>query len=401
MGSVRLYRSLANLVGINPIEFVVKAGAVPRATSGVFGVISSVAQVINVDWGDGTNTNFNVMVNTYLGFGRKVYSAPFGVGVDKIIRITCQNYEAITTWQFDQMCAVGAAPSNLEQCSNLNQLIFGGVLSADFTGFQMTTFPQAIINIVSMTVVGFSSIFAVGSEFSGKIPISIFNKPIVDLTFREQLSIDWAVNNIDKLYLLNSTLRTLSIGNTVNRAAFNSLPTDPVWGLQNLTQLTSISFQAAASFGAIPAALNGMVALQSLNLQQCDINDWGNLNNLINLTFISLSNNTNLPTSLPSYLSLLTKLKTLTLAFTWQSQSRVDTFVDNFYNFIVANAPMVGNASSSFRSMTVTITGSFSPTGTYQQPSGYVAGSSNGSPASQKEKIWVLVNQYSHIVNYS
>ena len=85
-----------------------------------------------------------------------------------------------------------------------------------------------------------------------------------------------------------------------------------------------------------------------------------------------------------------------------RTQLRVDTWVDNWYTFITTNAAMTGANTLPFRGMNHNITsttigdGTASPAGTYQQPTGYIQGVNNGTPASPKEKIWVMVNQYGH-----
>src|SRR5690606_23306113 len=98
-------------------------------------------------------------------------------------------------------------------------------------------------------------------------------------------------------------------------------------------------------------------------------------------------------------------LKIIQIVHSFATQADFDLFIDNIYTFVIANAPIVGIDTDQGRHMLIvnydtayhTNPGNYLPTGTYQQPAGYVQGSSNGTPASQFEKVWVLVNQYDHV----
>lgn len=130
---------------------------------------------------------------------------------------------------------------------------------------------------------------------------------------------------------------------------------------------------------------------------------YGDLSANTELETINISRLTDFTTLIPAWFNVLTKLKNISIYASFQNSGGIDSYVNNFYDFIVANASMsVG--STPFRNMTIDAYGtnisdqnnSTRPSGTYQQPSGYIQGSSNGTPASPMEKIWVLTNQYGH-----
>lgn len=181
----------------------------------------------------------------------------------------------------------------------------------------------------------------------------------------------------------------------------------------NFSSLTGLTFLSCGTsgddgFAEPPAQINSMTSLKTLffGYQSTVLNNWGDLSNLINLEGITLQHCTLIPTDVPAWFTNTTKLKVLALASCFNTQDRIDDFVISLYDFVVANAPISGTSADQFRSMivilyrsTVTPVQSVVPSGSYQQPSGYVQGVSNGTPASPYEKVWVLVNQYDHTWN--
>jgi|GEM_PF-4038107 len=161
----------------------------------------------------------------------------------------------------------------------------------------------------------------------------------------------------------------------------------------------------------VPSFVSKLTALEnlrmgipsSMNTVVDRLRFYGDFSACTALKLISISQLYGFETTVPLWFSSLVNLKTFSCWGTFLTQARINEFVDNFYAFIVANASMAAG-NTKFRQMTVDTYGvsstiqamSFRPSGTYQQPAGYVAGSSNGTPASQMEKIWILTNQYSH-----
>src|SRR5690606_7606115 len=115
-----------------------------------------------------------------------------------------------------------------------------------------------------------------------------------------------------------------------------------------------------------------------------------------------IHSNPNLPAEVPVWFAALVNLKELVIYSTFRTQQRCDAFVNSFYDFVAANAPISGSANDPFRSMVIDFNNTlnpginFRPSGIYQQPTGYVQGISNGTPASPLEKVWVMDNQYDH-----
>lgn len=161
--------------------------------------------------------------------------------------------------------------------------------------------------------------------------------------------------------------------------------------------------------GALPTVLSTLTALKTAIIgsigdgnKRTTITSWGTagVNNTVNS--LQIDGQSLFPTTIPSWFTNLTNLTKLTLD-NWDNQTDTDTHVDNFYTHVDANCSKT-NATGYLigldYNLRTNVARGFNlrPTGTYQQPTGYSAGTSNGTPASQMEKIWVLVHQYNMIV---
>jgi hypothetical protein len=258
-----------------------------------------------------------------------------------------------------------------------------------------------------ITTVYINNCFNSNSIFYGTIPSFFFSMPIQQLSVGDQgmASKTFAQSNLAGIYQLASTLTYLTIqgvGLTDNNYGDGALPAN----FNTLTKLTSLSIVGTVHT-IIPAVINTIVSLTTLTFAfNGAATDYGDISGLVNLTNLTVEANPNFTTSIPSYFSSFTKLKTLDFRSCYRTQIRIDTAISNIYAFIVANAAKTGTSANPFRSMTMMIgifatgDGTAVPSGTYQQPAGYVQGSSNGSPATSLEMVWVMVNQYSHTWTY-
>lgn len=299
--------------------------------------------------------------------------------------------------------------------------IFGFGRYPNLTSFQVTQIGNsgrqagAILNVdwsdtsalSSLRSLYINSFFAQSSINYGKIPLFFFSMPIKELSIGDQgmAAITFSESNLDKIYQLAPTLTYLTLQNislTDNNFGNGALP-------GNFSQLTKLAILRilSVSFTRVPDVVNTITSLTALTFAfSSTATDYGDLSALTSLTYLSVEANANFTTSIPSYFSGLTKLKIFDLRSCFRTQARIDAAISNLYTFIVANAAITGAATLAFRGMTVMIgifavgDGTAIPSGTYQQPAGYVAGSSNGSPASSLEKVWVLVNQYLHTWTY-
>lgn len=164
------------------------------------------------------------------------------------------------------------------------------------------------------------------------------------------LELPYGVNDL-------SNLQLFYIGSTADTASNPSLP---VW--DNLKKLRT-------------------VYLGFLNLNFSEIpNSWKYLYSLVNFVLFREMVDTN---------------------------QRFDEFIEHFYTLCTNEGSIVqddnafgGEYPHRFRNISWGYS-SLTPTGTYQAPTGFVQGVSNGNPANEAEKIYVLVNNYGHTVTFN
>ena len=122
----------------------------------------------------------------------------------------------------------------------------------------------------------------------------------------------------------------------------------------------------------------------------------------------------NMPSTAPPYLLQMPKLKMLDMRSVFfndilPAPNSIDAFISDLYAVITGPGGAAFGSSSAlpFHGISLrleqALTGHVlqSPGGTFQPPSGYAQGTSNGSPASSREKLWVLKNQYQWICTYA
>ena len=109
---------------------------------------------------------------------------------------------------------------------------------------------------------------------------------------------------------------------------------------------------------------------------------------------------------IPEYIREMRGMTVISGSLALRSLARTDLFVNNFYEYIIGwnGITMSGNASdgkrNQFYGLRVDIYSSsyksshYRPSGTFQAPSGFVKGVSNGDPQTPMEKIYVLTNNY-------
>lgn len=87
------------------------------------------------------------------------------------------------------------------------------------------------------------------------------------------------------------------------------------------------------------------------------------------------------------------------------ARDNFDEYVDNMYALVVQNGSITNNSGqfieypNRFRNISWGH-GTLSFTGAKVAPAGYVQGVSNGTPANQGEKVYVLQNQYGHTITH-
>lgn len=110
--------------------------------------------------------------------------------------------------------------------------------------------------------------------------------------------------------------------------------------------------------------------------------------------------------ALPDYFNRMYSLQQIFNHFSAVTQSRVDSIVDVVYDETIKH--LMSSQENGHRNLWYYLTSTLygystgspkRPTGTYQAPSGFEQGVSNGTPASQMEKVYVLTHNYSQTWN--
>lgn len=207
------------------------------------------------------------------------------------------------------------------------------------------------------------------------------------------------INNMDKL------VNTKGLTNLAFSATFS--PTSFPNNFKDISTLRLLGL-ASSKIQAIPQQLTDAKQITILNCGYADgnvsgnanFNSWGTGIGGMNLTSMRFTNVVNMPATLPIGIETCPTLKTYNTDSSYKTQLKIDAVITDAYNRVNTYASKtVGNTLL----RQVTWTNSISatafgynnrPTGIYQQPTGYVQGSNNGTPASPMEMVWVLVNQY-------
>lgn len=267
-------------------------------------------------------------------------------------------------------------------------------------GQTLINLPDDLLLLESLTSISFTSAFSPSSRFFGSIPNFLFGKPLVTLAYNTASLGGKSFNEsgIDKIVQLKNTLTTLELSQnalTDNNGGDGPLPAN----FNELSKLQSLTLNQN-SYTQIPAPVNGITSLISLSMVQMSsfVSYGADMSGLVNLRNFYAFNSQNLTTSIPSWFSSWSAIRTLTFDSVFRTAVRLDAHITNLYNFVVATGAITGASTLPWRGIIASYTlrngTQAAPTGTYQMPAGYSAGISNGTPASSKERIWVLVNQY-------
>lgn len=346
----------------------------------------------NVDYGDGTIKNFN-STNTTTSTGlNHTYGEGFGVGVVKTVRINIPDRFNVRHLGIASFTGSNSPiPVEINRLANLNIL--------RIQGHQFTSIPASILDLQHLTEINVLNAFGGNTDLYDNFPDVLLFKEDGTPRALEMLGHtiighgDGSHVGYDRLKELAGTLTHLNITNDAGNVT--DFPED----FAELSNLEILVFDLDPANARIPDIVDEVTSLKKIRLNRfSQVQDLSNLSNLVNLDEITLTQVSGgaLSTSLPTDLVPFTKLKTLGV-FQCYTGSRADTFVNNFYDMVVANAPISGSSSDPFRNMAIDFRSNGTLSGTFQEPSGYSDGVSNGSPASPQEKRWVLVNQYKHV----
>jgi len=312
-----------------------------------------------------------------------------------------------------QTLSLGSALALVSQVLRINFSELIGLINLTLVSTLLQGLDDTFLYSRSISYVSFNSAFGTDTKYDGRIPEEmLINKSYTDFTWRAPLGgKSFNLNNMDKIPLVAGTLTSLdlavcSIADT--NGSDGSLPAN--WN--QLTKLTS--FNLPQNLWTVPPpVINQIPSITFLSIGSTSLTSWGDLSNLVNLTSWTMYQGVNLPTALPAYFLNFKVIKSVNFSnfskystggYPSSNPAKLDALIASIYDFYNVNVAKSGATSLPFRAVTWQFGTSGSsdvPTGVYQQPAGYNAGISNGNPASSKEILWLLVNQYACNVVYA
>jgi hypothetical protein len=240
----------------------------------------------------------------------------------------------------------------------------------------------------------------IGSVMFNKIPDSIFNTKVNSMLLSGIFDFqDNITSNLFKLNQLSSTLTSLRL---------SSLPSVLPEELFDCKKITSL--QISGSFNVIDDRINQLKDLSTLyyTSDKTDVFELANFNSLNKLGTIVISVNTaDFSTMSENWSGLKSLFRFFVFRRLVRTTQKFNEFTENFYTLCTENGfldPSSTEAQNTgfpeqFRDISWGDTNDwFTVTNTIQAPSGFSLGISNGTPANNAEKIYVLIENYGHTV---
>ncbi|GEM_PF-5224177 len=259
-----------------------------------------------------------------------------------------------------------------------------------------------------------------------------FNNDIFDFpaVYYDGLSLNIVFNTSTKeipVWLSKSRIKFLRLGNAFNLTSTSIENINTISKIKDLTEL-SIS----ASINELPNTLKNISTLRTLafgggnyikeirlEIRDCkqikrlffgylhasnmegfaitgqqeygNFNSWGvGIGGMLNLEVLKIEYCESTPTSLPEGIDSCPNLTDIILCGNYTTVARIDEFINTAYQQIVTNNILktVNLNIAKFWGVNA------EPSGVYQAPNGFIKGVNNGTPATPKEKIYVIVNNY-------
>lgn len=350
-------------------------------------IVTEIINVIYIDFGDGSEfyeREFTGSLSVRSSEPLHTYS----VNGDHSVKIWFKYPSKIKQITASYWNVVGEFPVDI-QLYNMNRLSFNQCRWDSFPMLRgaviyYLSFSNSFINnqegIPEGLLTSAITTLFLGQEFkfdrNNNINRLIDIRGITSVTFTGYNNISFLPSNLKDV----TTLRNLALGN-------NGLTIDE--NIRQCTQLESLSF------GYYPGQFFGS------SIGDGDVTSYGvGIAGMTSLKFLGFGMTPNIPATAPLGIENAQNLKTLYFRSSFRTLSRLESFISDIFGKVINNASLlVGNTLLRQVRLEVcwvnSVTGIVPrPTGTYQAPTGYIQGSSNGTPASPMEMIYVLVKQY-------
>ena len=379
---------------------------------GIFRFESEVEQSVIVNYGDGTSETFTLTPTIYGTYGvlwkydnlETSRTPDYGTFAGNHIFQDGNTGRRNITFTFDDLSKIivfntihcllyGLIPSEIGYATGLKEF---GISSSRY----VEEFPESIIDIKTLEVLQIASI---SQTKLNKIPDAFFNKPLRTLHIGNTFNLsDKISSNLFKINQLKDTLTSLyldssnisillnEIGELINLKDFR-VHNNPIREfpeeIDNLTKLNRFYIGDDQPFNDVNLPnFQGFNNLEYIMLL------------IPNLDFSQI------PSKFRHLVSLKEIINTNRICTT---NARFDEFINALYTLCTNEANITedpnafgGEYPLRFRDISWGHS-SLAFTGTKQAPQGYIQGVSNGTPANEGEKVYVLQNQYGHVISHA
>lgn len=357
----------------------------PAGNAGYTRFVTLGENTINIDFGDGSP----IYTQEFTGTVNFPGDSPIHIYENtdlKTAKIWFEYPQRIRQVSLYRQAYIGSFPLNLG-LYNLTRLT---VQNTRFEEFPIN-FLGGVFNTITITDVTTMEITY--------IPSWITNSRIVDLSLHGGINLENDTTDSIENIINIQDLAILSLAGT----NLTDVPTN----FQNITTLRRL-FLGNNPFTEITENVNDCKQLKEISFGYYPgywtasgsnlFTSWGvGIANMPNLEVFRFDGCNNAPDTLPTGIETAPNCKTI-WARTNRTQIRQDTFIENVYDQVTTTASMTTGQGilrrTTLRIERHSVNPHLRPSGTYQAPAGYVQGSSNGTPASPMEMIYVLVNQY-------
>lgn len=358
-------------------------------------------QNINVNFGDGNNINYltsdeELMFRGDLSNGEAPYEYQDENTGPRLVTFTFDDLTKLKGIAIQFCDFIGSFPIETGSAINLDVL---SLRSCRFDFFpQSLTYLNNVVKWITRDAI---------NGLLPQISDGLFNSPIEELTITATYDLsDTIASNFFKINQLKDTLQKIQF----DRSLVSRLP-DSILECKLIKDVRA-DFN---NWYELPKQLEQMPKLEWLALGNIGyelINpetlDFSNLNKLevLILRFLNLEFH-----EIPIKWKGLVSLKIIngsTFNTFINEDVRFDEFIGYFYTlctneaYLDTSTPAAQADEYTHKFRDISWGDSpLTPTGTYQTPTGFVQGVSNGNPGNEAEKIYVLVNNYGHTVTFN
>lgn len=367
-----------------------------------FTFTSSKPNTVTINYGDGVtiSKNFELSGNEYkVGYSRSAIQPNWSIPVHTFLNTTTvlrdisfefQDPEGLTSVRIGYNRMDGSLPIEIASFPNITEIFYLRIRDIKVVPDK---FPKKLVKYTAAEI---------SKIKQPRLPDSLFETSIEEMVISSTYNLgDIIESNFFKINQFKDSLERV-LAHDCNMI---ELPNS----FGECTKMTNL-FLRNNYFKEIPTVVNNMVKLDYLQLGGVPLINtsmpyWSNLHKLrrLGLQFTNI-NLADIPQSWSKLYTFNYLESTEVLANTDQ---RFDQLVDSFYELVTVNGGItndIGNFGGIYPKRFRDIAwghASRAFTGTKQAPFGYVQGASNGTPANQGEKVYVLQNQYNHTITHA